>query len=93
MKKLIVALLLIALAVGSVPARAAAQEAPNPAEQKRLFKKGAKLWPVYCSTCHNARPPSEKAPYEWKAIASHMRTLGNLPADDYRALAAYLEAR
>jgi hypothetical protein len=93
MKKLIVALLLVSLAFGSVPGRAAAQEQPNPAEQKRLFKKGAKLWPVYCSTCHNARPPSEKAPYEWKAIASHMRTLGNLPADDYRALAAYLEAR
>ncbi len=93
MRKLLIALLLVSVVLGSVSRPVAAQEQPNAAEQKRLFRKGAKLWPLYCNTCHNARPGSEKAPYEWNAIAMHMRTLGNIPADDYRALLAYLKAK
>ena len=49
------------------------------------------MWPVYCNTCHNARPGSEKAPYEWNLIIMHMRTLGNLPAEDSKALVEYLK--
>src|SRR5215467_8325308 len=63
------------------------------AEHKKLFREGAKLWPVYCNTCHNARPGSEKAPYEWDAIVMHMRTLGNLPPDDAKAILEYLKTR
>ncbi len=63
------------------------------AEHRRLFREGAKLWPVYCNTCHNARPGSEKAPYEWDQIMMHMRTLGNLPAGDVQAIVEYLKAR
>ena len=47
----------------------------------------------YCNTCHNARPGSEKAPYEWDQIMMHMRTLGNLPPDDANAILEYLKAR
>lgn len=65
----------------------------SPAEHKRLFREGAKLWPVYCNTCHNARPGSEKAPYEWDMIIMHMRTLGNLPPQDTQALLEYLKSQ
>ena len=96
MKKLIVAIVLTVMASGSVTglARAADPTAGiTPQEQKRLFRKGAKLWPVYCNTCHNARPGSEKASYEWDEIMMHMRTLGNVPPDDARAILEYLKTR
>ena len=92
MRKLLIALLLVSVMFGSVCRPVAAQE-PSATEQRRLFKKGAKLWPIYCNQCHSARPGSEKAPYEWNAIAMHMRTLGNIPPDDYKALLAYLKAK
>jgi mono/diheme cytochrome c family protein len=60
------------------------------AEQRRMFREGAQLWPVYCSQCHNARPGSEFAPYQWNAIMMHMRTQANLPAKDARAVLEYL---
>ncbi|HYB91207.1 MAG TPA: hypothetical protein VEC38_09190 [Candidatus Binataceae bacterium] len=97
MKTLIIAVLLSVFVAGPIAKAAAwAQEsatAAAQAEHRRLFRKGAKLWPLYCNTCHNARPGSEKAPYEWDQIIMHMRTLGNLPADDTRALVEYLKSR
>jgi len=91
MMKNALAIALAVLAIGWTTARVSAQEAISPAEHKRLFREGAKLWPVYCNTCHNARPGSEKAPYEWNLIIMHMRTLGNLPAEDSKALVEYLK--
>jgi hypothetical protein len=95
MKKIFVAVALATLVIGSAGARASAQEQDNmsPAEHKRLFREGAKLWPIYCNTCHNARPGSEKAPYEWDLIIMHMRTLGNFPQEDTQAILEYLKAR
>ncbi|HEY6419420.1 MAG TPA: hypothetical protein VIX59_10480 [Candidatus Binataceae bacterium] len=93
MRKLFAAIALATLAIGSAGAPASAQENPNLAEHRRLFREGAKLWPVYCNTCHNARPGSEKAPYEWDQIMMHMRTLGNLPPDDAKAILEYLKSR
>ncbi len=92
MRKTITAIVLAALLVGSMGGFALAQPM-SAAEHQRLFIKGAQLWPLYCNTCHNARPGSEKAPYEWNAIILHMRMLGNIPADDQRALVEYLKAR
>jgi mono/diheme cytochrome c family protein len=95
MRKIFVVMLLATLASGWAGAHAWAQEQESisPAEHKRLFREGAKLWPVYCNTCHNARPGSEKAPYEWDQIMMHMRTLGNLPPDDAKAILEYLKSR
>jgi mono/diheme cytochrome c family protein len=94
MKKVIVALLLAGTMLGSINGLAsAADDAASKAESRRLFREGAQLWGVYCNTCHNARPGAEKAPYEWDAIMMHMRTLGNFPPDDYRAILEYLKAR
>ncbi len=79
----------IVLAVITSPALA--EQNLSKAERRQLLIKGAKLWGVYCNQCHNARPGSEKAPYEWDQEIMHMRTLGNIPAADARAIVEYLK--
>jgi hypothetical protein len=93
MKRIYAAIIFASLAIGSAGPIVSAQENPNPADQKRLFRTGAQLWPIYCNTCHNARPGSEKAPYEWDQVIMHMRTLGNIPPEDAKAILVYLKAR
>ena len=93
MRNILVAILMVILAIGLMCRTVSAQENPSPADQKRMFRKGAQLWPVYCNTCHNARPGSEKAPYEWDQVIMHMRALGNIPPDDAKAILVYLKAR
>jgi mono/diheme cytochrome c family protein len=91
MKKIIIALVLLAAAFGSfsTPCRAAEE---SKAERRQLIRDGARMWPVYCSQCHNARPGSEFAPYQWDQIMMHMRALPNLPAQNARAILEYLKA-
>lgn len=78
--------------VAAMPVPASAEPLSKP-ERRRLILEGAKLWPIYCNQCHNARPPGEKAPYEWEQEIMHMRMLDNMPADNARALLEYLKAR
>lgn len=61
------------------------------ANKRQLFREGARLWPVYCAQCHNARPGSQFAPYQWDAILMHMRTQANLPSQNARAILEYLK--
>jgi cytochrome c5 len=72
---------------------AAAAAAQQRAEHAKLFLRGAKLWPIYCNTCHNARPASDFSPAEWNMIMMHMRTQANLPAEDAKAILVYLQQR
>ncbi len=90
MKKFLIALILVSLAIGSttIPGRAAEE---TKAEKRQLMREGAQLWPVYCAQCHNARPGSEFAPYQWDQIMMHMRALPNLPAENARAILEYLK--
>lgn len=60
-------------------------------EQRRLFVEGARLWPVYCAQCHNARPGSQFSPAQWDAITMHMKTLSNMPMKDMRAIKEFLK--
>ncbi len=90
MKRTIIVLLLAITALGVC--RSGLAEETSKAEQRRLFREGARLWPVYCSQCHNARPGSEFAPYQWNIIMMHMRTQANLPAKDAQAVLEYLKA-
>ena len=93
MRKISAVIVIVALAFGLISGPVSAQDKPSPAEQRHLFRRGAELWPIYCNNCHNARPGSEKAPYEWDQIMIHMRTVGNIPPDDARAILQYLKAR
>jgi hypothetical protein len=81
----LLAIVLLALAAGKALAAEGEQQ------QRQLFKLGAKLWPVYCAQCHNARPGSEFSPVQWDVIMMHMRTQANLPANDARAMTEYLK--
>jgi mono/diheme cytochrome c family protein len=91
MKRIIIALVMAALAVAALRQPGRAEQELTKAEQRHLVRRGAKLWPVYCAQCHNARPGSEFAPYQWDAIMMHMRTQANLPAQDARAVLEYLK--
>lgn len=94
MKKLVIAILFAVVALGSFWGRSSAQQQPdNEAERRQRFRLGAKLWTVYCNQCHNARTPAEKAPHEWDMVIMHMRSLGNIPPEDAKALVEYLKAR
>lgn len=90
MKKIVFSLI-VAITLGAALSPARADEAVSKAEKRRLFQTGAKLWPVYCAQCHNARPGSEFAPYQWDQIMMHMRGLPNMPAQDVRAIEEYLK--
>ncbi len=61
-------------------------------EKRALILKGNELWGQYCSNCHNAPPAADRAPHEWDVIALHMRTRANLPAEQARAIFAYLRS-
>src|SRR5713101_5289472 len=65
---------MLALAAAGILLSVAAARAQSEAENMRLFMDGARLWPVYCSQCHNARPSSEFSPQQWNTIMMHMRT-------------------
>ena len=82
----LLAIVLLALTAGMALAAESEQQ-----QQRQLFKLGAKLWPVYCAQCHNARPGSEFSPVQWDVIMMHMRTQANLPANDARAMTEYLK--
>ena len=81
----LLAIVLLALSAGTALAAESEQQ------QREMFKLGAKLWPVYCAQCHNARPGSEFSPAQWNVIMMHMRTQANLPANDAQALTEYLK--
>ena len=76
----------------SVASAAGFDPPSSPQERRALFRRGAQLWPIYCNTCHNARPASEFSPTEWTMILMHMRTQANLPAEDARAVLEYLKS-
>jgi mono/diheme cytochrome c family protein len=78
------------VALSLVAQRLPATTEPSP-EQRKLFVTGAKLWPVYCAQCHNARPGSSFSPAQWDTITMHMRTQSIMPARDMRAIKAFLQ--
>ena len=89
MKKALIVAMIAGVLATSLGVSIGAEE--NTADQRQLFRDGARLWPVYCAQCHNARPGSEFAPYQWDTILMHMRTQANLPARDARAIVEYLK--
>jgi mono/diheme cytochrome c family protein len=85
----IVVIIIGLLALAPMLARA---DDTSKAEQRRLFREGARLWPVYCSQCHQARPGGQFSAVQWNSIMMHMRTQSEMPAKDARAILEYLRA-
>lgn len=75
-----------------LPMRARADEM-SPAQHRQMYREGARLWPVYCSQCHQARPGAQFSPAQWDSIVMHMRSQSEMPAKDARAILEYLKAR
>jgi mono/diheme cytochrome c family protein len=88
MKKKIIKFVAIILLLTSDLSRTLGADTPDQKERVRL---GAKLWPVYCAQCHNARPGSQFSPSQWDAITMHMRTQSIMPAEDMRAIREFLK--
>jgi mono/diheme cytochrome c family protein len=93
--QLLIAVPIAALALTvAIPTSSRAEDTAAPAaEQRALLREGAKLWPVVCAGCHNARGPAERSPAEWDVIVQHMRTRANIPGKDARAILEYLKRR
>lgn len=89
-RRIAAAAALSAVLLGMLPAAIRAQpETSN--EHRKLFVEGARLWPIYCAQCHNARSGAEFSPAQWDAIMMHMRTQSNIPAKDIRAITEFLK--
>lgn len=58
-------------------------------EKKKLT--GAELYAINCNRCHPERYPTEWTTAQWKTIMIHMRVRANLPADQARTVAKYLQ--
>jgi len=80
-----------AVLAGWVLASVALAETTQTPEQRKLFLEGARLWPVYCAQCHNARPGSQFSPAQWEIITMHMRTQSIMPAKNIRAIKEFLQ--
>jgi mono/diheme cytochrome c family protein len=85
-----IAIRLLAIALLALSS-ASALATESEQQQREMFKLGAKLWPVYCAQCHNARPGSEFSAAQWDIIMMHMRTQANFTANDARAMTEYLK--
>jgi mono/diheme cytochrome c family protein len=84
-------LFVFALAVAAMKPGIGIASEEQTKEKRELFVTGAKLWPVYCAQCHNARPGSQFSPAQWDAITMHMRTQSIMPAKDIRAITEFLK--
>ena len=97
MKKTTAAILtfvaMMTVAAPTVRAQSPEAAAQSSAEQKALFRRGARLWPMYCSQCHKPRSGAEFSPAQWDTVMMHMRARANFTGEDARALLVYLQAR
>lgn len=71
------------------PAEAKKEPAKPKKEKKKLT--GAELYAINCNRCHPERYPTEWTPAQWKTIMLHMRVRANLPADQAKVIAKYLQ--
>ena len=80
----------LALATVSVRSFAANE---SKAQDRAQFRRGAKLWPIYCARCHQAIPGAAYSPAQWDTIMLHMRARASLTGEDATAIMKFLQAR
>jgi hypothetical protein len=51
---------------------------------------GGEVFQMYCASCHNRRPMSERPFASYQNVAAHMRTRGNLTGKEYEKLVAWM---
>lgn len=60
-------------------------------EEKQQELSGSELWSQNCGRCHNYRGIHEFDDAQWEVIVSHMRSVGNIPGDQARAILKFLQ--
>ncbi len=92
-KTFLAAAVSLLLACLSGPAALADQEEMSTDESSAaLVAKGAGYWGKQCQRCHNLRDPGEFTDDIWDVSVNHMRIRANIPADQARAIKAFLKA-
>lgn len=74
------------------PAGIADQHEKAQQSQAALAAKGAGHWATQCQRCHNLRDPGEFTDDIWDVSVNHMRIRANIPADQIRAIKAFLKS-
>jgi hypothetical protein len=64
---------------------------PKKKEEKKKKLTGAELYAINCNRCHPERYPTEWTPAQWKTLMLHMRVRANLPSDQAKTIAKYLQ--
>ncbi len=91
-RRTFIGVMVCALALATIASRPFAATESR-AQERALFRRGAKLWPVYCSRCHQAIPGAAYSPAQWDTIILHMRSRASLTGEDATAIMKYLQAR
>lgn len=60
-------------------------------EKKPQELSGSELWSQNCGRCHNYRGIHEFDDAQWEVIVSHMRSVGNIPGKEARAILKFLQ--
>jgi len=60
-------------------------------EEKQQEVSGSELWSQNCGRCHNYRGVHEFDDAQWEVIVSHMRSIGNIPGNEARAILKFLQ--
>lgn len=90
----VVAMVAIASACGPRQMVSAATHGTHATASPRVNELGrSELWAMHCTRCHNLRPRTEYSAEQWAVIVNHMRTIADLPGEDYRRLLEYLGDR
>lgn len=58
----------------------------------QMVTNGARYWANQCQRCHNLRDPKEFTDDIWDVSVNHMRIRANLPANQVRAIKAFLKS-
>lgn len=61
-------------------------------QQAMLSAQGAGYWATQCRRCHNLRDPGEFTDDIWDVSVNHMRIRANIPAEQIRAIKAFLKS-
>lgn len=80
------------LAASFTPAIFAAQDDLEKQVSAQLVANGARYWAAQCHRCHNLRDPKEFTDEIWDVSVNHMRIRANIPANQARAIKAFLKA-
>ena len=67
------------------------KETPKTKKEEKKKLTGAEVYAIHCNRCHPERYPTEWTAAQWRTIMLHMRVRANLPAEQARAVAKYLQ--